>query len=281
MRAFRLVLGLVVLFGVTACNTVPVAEDLDQREANSIVALLNNSGINAQSERVGNRGSYSVQVRKGYYSQAVAILDLKGLPKKSEFQAIIEQRGILPNSREMDALKLDHASALELEELLHNHPGIATAKVVVRLQSLSEGKLPSASVMIQERPGQIVNKEEISDLVARAVPGIRREDISVLVQPYEEQLSISGKEGVSNEAGHIIRVPLVPFIFGWRVPDDDYDGLALTLIGFTCLVAFLGIGIGYWYGNFFKGRRSYETDLPELLPRSMKIDRQKRDLAEL
>ena len=67
-------LVLVICF-LTGCNSVPVAQDLNQHQATQIVAALNEKGISAVAAREsGSKPKYSVTIRESNYSQAVSIL---------------------------------------------------------------------------------------------------------------------------------------------------------------------------------------------------------------
>lgn len=284
LRAVFFVLLTAVLIG---CNSVDIAEDLTQTQANEIVSLLNSKGIASVAQKeTGGKARYSVEVKRSFYSQAVSLLAEKGLPSehKETFSEISASHGLLPNSREMEALRLDHALAIELEETLQNHPSVASAKVMARLHFLKDNAPAGVSVVIQERAGAKLDPDEIVQIVLRGVPGIKKESIYISTHLPPEDNIVNSNDGVFNAKGRVIRVPLVPFLLAWRVPEDDYSGLALTLSGCIVLVALVGALVGYWYGYFQQTKRIFETDLPDLSPRSGRLekltDRSRRDLPE-
>ena len=281
-RLLRLLLATALVLFCVSCSSVPVAKDLSQRQANEIVAVLNSVGINSIAVRdsSGGRVKYTVEVRKGFYSQAVGILHEKGLPEEDLFTEMIEQKGIIPNSREVEALRLDHAAAIEIEQLLHNHPGVSSARVIVRLNSLKENAPASVSAIIQERAQQNLNRDELTAIISRTVPGIAPENVSVWVSPADTTEMITGKFGVLNQKGKVITVPLVPFLLAWRVPDDDYDEIALALISFLLIMGLVGAIIGYWFASFQKSKLSFHDELPDAMPRALRIDRPGKDMTE-
>ncbi|TIL63582.1 MAG: EscJ/YscJ/HrcJ family type III secretion inner membrane ring protein, partial [Mesorhizobium sp.] len=68
-----------------ACS-VELYSDLNQRQANEIVATLMRHGIPAQRE-AGKDGKMTVSVQKDRFAETMAILDESGLPKQ-EFQTL-------------------------------------------------------------------------------------------------------------------------------------------------------------------------------------------------
>lgn len=228
---------------LSGCGRSPVADDLAQREANKIVAVLGEHGIEATTEKGrGSKGRYSVIVSSGDFGSAVALLTKFNLPvdRGASFEDLMAPSGILPASADVENLRMDRAVAAEVEQLLLGLDGIATASVVVRSHSVSRGAPPSVSIVVQTE-GESFDQEKAFDLVIRAVPGVKKEDISFL-RSQQPGGSCVGQGGTSE--------PLVPFLKFWRVPVSEYNSLAYLLIGVMSVVAFLtGIG-GYIYGQY-------------------------------
>ena len=76
-------LVLLVALLLTACEA-ELYNNLDQRQANEMVATLQQRGIPAQRVAVKG-GQYMVVVDKGRFAESIAILKEAGLPKQ-EFQ---------------------------------------------------------------------------------------------------------------------------------------------------------------------------------------------------
>lgn len=280
LQIFFLVALLILLSG---CDAVDVADEISQSQANQIVAVLNEHGIASQATKEsGGRGRYTVSVRKGYYAQAVTILNEKGLPGEPEpsFAETIASRGLLPNSREIESLRVDRALAIEIEEMLRTHPQIASVKAVVRLNFLKESAEPGVSVVLQERNGEKIAPEEVVEIVMRAVPGVKAERIYVHSLPPQANVILKDDEGVENSGGRVLRVPLVPFLFFWRLPEDDLTGISLTIFFGIVLVAALGAFLGYWFGYIQQSRRFFDGELPEVTTKPLRIDRGKREGGE-
>lgn len=239
-----MIVGVAMLL-LAGCGSSPVADDLDQREANQIVAVLRDNGIDATTEKGrGAKGRYSVQVASSSFGESVSLLSKLGLPgeKRASFSELMAPHGLLPSSQEVEDLRLDRAMASEVEDLLEGHPAVALASVVVRSHSLPGGGIPSVSIVIQKKRGVDVSPQQIREVVARAVPGVKGED--VLISIGEMATALKAASAGDSEAG------LVPFFIFWKVPASEYRGLAFLLFGLFVLASGLaGIG-GYIYGQY-------------------------------
>ena len=114
-----LIVGLCGL--LSACQNSEVAHDLSERQANEIIAVLSEQGIPAAASRgTGARARFIVQVPSNHYSEAVSILHYEGLPKLEEpsVNELLSPKGFLPNSRELESMRIDRAIATELENML-------------------------------------------------------------------------------------------------------------------------------------------------------------------
>ena len=273
--SLRILAILSVCILLSSCKTVSVQDGISQKQANQIVAVLHNYGIAAvASKERGGRGNYSVTVNTRQYSEAVSILAEEGLPGEPHisFRELVAQRGLLPNSREIESLRLDHAIAVQIEDALRNFPQISAAKVVVRSHSIGPEQDPSVSVVIQTVPGTKIEGPELVKVVSNAVPEVDIEKISISLEESLKAASIRVQEGVANVNGNVVRVPLVPFLIGWRVPKDDYVDLALALVVFLVAMAFLGVVCGYWYATYKYSREFSIREIPERIPRQLQID---------
>jgi len=267
---------------LAGCGSVPVAQDITQQQSHEIVALLAQHGISATAAReTGGQGRYRIEVDGEHYTQAISLLHRHGLPGESKpsFSELVQPHGLLPNSREMEALRLDHAIATEIEETLASHPAILSARAIVRLNFLREGSGPAVSVVAQSRAGAAVTGEALAGIVRRAVPGVAPENIVISVEPAAGASAVTGEVGAWNQDGAVIAVPLVPFILGWRVPRDDYNALVLALLGILVLIAGIGGVLGYWWGWSHSTRGGFEAGQGEGA-RQLRIERVRRDLPE-
>lgn len=279
----QLCILLLLTLTLAGCKTVSLVQDVTQRRATQIVAALNTRGIPATLTRSSGSGSnYQVEVKSEYYSQAIEILNQRGLLEETpaSFKELTAAQGFLPSSREMEALRMDHAMASEVSSLLEQHPAIEAARIILRMSFLKGAGEPSVSAVIQVRSGTNVTREEIGQLIMQALPGMKPANVSltVVVPPADAQSTTL--LGVANINGRVVHAPLVPFILGWRVPEDDYVGLALTMITCFVLTGVIGGVVGFLYGSFFQSRRAPSSEVHEPTVRSMKIERPKKDLLD-
>ncbi len=284
MRGFnaQLIIQVILLTFLVGCNYVPVAEDLSQRQANEVIAALNDRGIGSYAERgTGSRANYKVEVKRGFYSQAKSVLFELQLPSEDKltFADLTTQKGLVPNSREIESLRVDRALAVQVEDLLNAISQVQEARVVVRAKSLETGQSPSVSVVIKERKGTVVDPAEVVRIVSKTVPGINIDQISLYkAQQYDSKVVVSDS-GVYNAAGKVVAVPLTPFLHSYRVPEGDYNGLAITFAAFLVLTGAIGFLVGRWLGLVKDAEKREVSRLPTISTRTFAVDRE-RDSSE-
>jgi len=277
MRLLSITITLAALASVLGCGESPVADDLAQRDANRIVAELRSRGIEAvTSKERGARGRYSVSVPSSKFGDAAVILNQLGLPEESKpsFSELIEPSGILPSSREVESLRLDRASAAEIETLLSGHPAVVSVGALVRVRSIHTGDSPTVSVVIQKRPGATLDESSLRELVARSVPGMKPDGVMVTMAeqsaPPQQSLG-SGAVGTD---------PLVPFLVFWRVPQGDYGGLSLLLLGLLVIISGLAALGGYIFGQYNFSRHAEALRLETAHEESKRITGPRSDEEE-
>jgi type III secretory pathway lipoprotein EscJ len=245
MRLASISITIAIAASVLGCGESPVADDLAQRDANRIVAELRSRGIEAvTSKERGAKGRYSVSVPSSKFGDAAVILNQLGLPGESKpsFSELVEPSGILPSSREVESLRLDRASAAEIETLLSGHPAVVSVGALVRVRSIHAGDSPTVSVVIQKRAGASVDEASLRDLITRSVPGMKPDGVMVTIA---EQSSPPVSLGVGAPGD-----PLVPFLVFWRVPQGDYGGLSFLLVGLLVFISGLAALGGYIFGQY-------------------------------
>jgi len=242
-----LLLSVTAMLLVSGCGSSPVADDIGQREANQIVSLLREHGITAQVAKArGNKGRYSVSVRDDYYVDAAGILTRIGLPaeKKASFEDLTASHGIIPASREVEALRLDRATAAEIEDLLHARSDVAGVSVLVRARSCEGKSPPTATVVVQKRPGATIQLDDIREIGTRAVPGIKSDDVFVSIVDSPSAKSVDESAQVEKDAD------LVSFLGVSQVPVSEYQKHVFLFIALTVFVGTLAGLSGYLVGQF-------------------------------
>ncbi len=267
-QALHVFLLAILCCSLLACSSTPLVEDVSQKEANEIVALLSRHGVPAQSQRVaGGRGKYSVATDRSYYEESIILLQRYDLPRTiaSPFEDLVEQQGFLPNSREIEALRIDRARSIELEELLLSHPGVKSARVVVRSASLPEGVSEGACSAVVQTEGQAPRIEILTEIIANALPGINRSYIRVAIeQAPQVQVRVDQPSGLYRSGETVVQVPLVSFLWLWRVPAGDYLRMSIALLIGIVVVLSAGGLIGYWMAYFRRSKQFFEGEYPEL-----------------
>jgi len=279
--------GLMLVMSLSACGSSNVAGDLTQKEANEIVTVLNISGISAVAEKErGGKGHFTVYVSPASYGEAVQVLQEKGLPaeRRLSFADIVNQGMMMPSSREIEALKVDHAVAIELEGLLRGHPDVLSASVVARITNQSAQQEPTVSVVLQKRAESAITAENVKEIVSRAVGSVKPENISVSISEGPLPVTISGDQGVRREKGVTRQLVLVPFLGSWLVPEEHYGGIVLALIGILVACAIVAGILGYFFGQYQMTRENSDLlalDGQGARERSAaRLDRIKRDGTE-
>lgn len=253
MRIARSIVVTLILCLVAGCSRSPVADDLAQRDANEIVAVLREHGIEATVEKQkGGKGRYSVQVSAQEFGESASLLASLGLPeeRKPGFSDLVNSGGILPSSREVEALRLDRAAAAELEELLKGMPSVSSASVVVRSHGLPSGVAPSVSAVVQTKTGSSVAVEEVKLLLARTVPGLNASEIVLSVA--EQTVVATGKARVAS--GATSSDETIPFLIFWKVPREQYAGLATLVVSLLIVVSAIAGLVGYVLGQYILSR---------------------------
>jgi len=251
VEVVRYGLLLLTVLNLCACNEVVLREDLTQEQALEIIAALGEQGIVAHgSKERGGRSRYKVELAGEHYSQAVVLLKERGLPTEARqsSQELLAQRGIVPNPRDFEALRLDRAIAAEVEETLQNNPSIVSARVVVRLNSKGRDPEtePRVAVMLKLRSNAKIEAAEIGEIIRSAVPGVKTENIKVSSSQELPAQPLGDTEGVDNQGyKKTVRVPLVKFLGLWRVPNDDYKSVAISIIIGIVVIFFLGAAIRF------------------------------------
>jgi type III secretion protein J len=191
------VAGLTLL--LTACVTHELQTDLSEQEAQEIVVLMNESGIEAStvkapSEKKGE-AKWSVVVHGGDQNLARAwrVLQENGLPRQKDkgLEDVFSNSGMIPTAAEEKARFLLGTSG-EISRTLKSVDGVVDAHVLVVIPDSSplldktERVPPTASVLIKYRGNAApLSDDDVKKLVARAVEGLQPENVTVVYKKIE------------------------------------------------------------------------------------------------
>ena len=175
---------------LSACN-VELYDNLDQKQANEIIATLFRQGIPAERV-IGKTGKYAVSVDESRFSEAVAILNDQGLPKQqfATLGEVFKNDGIVA-SPVQERAQMIYALSQELSKTISDIDGVLTARVHLVLPEndpLRQQLIPSsASVFIRHNANmQIANLvPQVKMLVANGVAGLSYDKVSVVLVPVD------------------------------------------------------------------------------------------------
>ncbi len=279
--SYTAALALLLLF-MTGCGKTTLVDNATQKRAMQIVVALYKHGLSATTAReTGAQDRYRVEIDEGHYAQALAAIERDGLlddPAPS-FEELTSSSSFFPASREVEALRMDYALAVEMKRVLEEMPGIARAQVLVRKRFGSkEETIPSVSILLRAAAGAAIDEHAVRELAHRSVPGLSNDRVFLSIERSQDGAPTGAEAGAVNDSGDVSYVPLVPFIFKWRVPKDDYTGFALLFLSCLFLIGIVSVMFGYMVGQI-KGRRQRGHENGDALAIGQR-ERPKRDLLE-
>jgi type III secretion protein J len=253
-------LVLLVALLLSACEA-ELYNNLDQRQANEMVATLQQRGIPAQRVAVKG-GQYTVVVDKGRFADSIAILKEAGLPKE-EFQTMgqIFKKDGLVSSPMQERAQMIFALSQELSRTVSEIDGVLSARVHLVLPEndpLRQQLVPSsASVFIRHRSNMPVGNlvPQVKMLVANGIAGLSYDKVSVVLVPVDLQKENQGQD-----------LEMVSF-FGLWMQRDNLAQAMWMFFGLVALVVLLAGGLGI---VLFRQRgRVYALGSPRAVPSSV------------
>lgn len=169
---------------LSACGREALYAELDEQQANEMLAVLVGAGVDASKERVDK--GWSIEVGRSHLPQAMAVLKAEGYPRDvyDSLGEVFRKEGFVSTPLEERA-RLLYALSQELSRTISAIDGVVVARVHLAIperRPLSEEKpLSSASVFIKHKPGaQVVNKAaSIKALIVNSVEGLPYENVTV------------------------------------------------------------------------------------------------------
>jgi len=247
-RTLRRALVLLAALLLSACET-ELYNNLDQRQANEIVATLQQRGIPAQRMTVKG-GTYTVVVDKGRFAESVTILKDAGLPRQ-EFQTMgqVFKKDGLVSSPTQERAQMIFALSQELSRTVSEIDGVLSARVHLVLPEndpLRQQLIPSsASVFVRHRSNARVGNlvPQVKMLVANGVAGLAYDKVSVILVPVDSQAPTQAQD-----------LEMASFFGIWMHRDNVAQAMWM-FFGLVALVVVLAGGLGVVL--FRRGRRVY------------------------
>ena len=187
MKRFASMLLLVALAG---CGREELYTQLEQQQANEMLAVLLAHGVDAEKVRADN--AWTLQAARGDLPRAMSVLKANGYPRES-FQSlgdVFRAEGLVPSPVEEHA-RLLYALSQELSHPLSSIDGVLVARVHLSIperSALSDKRGPaSAAVFIKHRADSPVVHQvaAIKSLVVNSVEGLPLDNISVVLSEAE------------------------------------------------------------------------------------------------
>ena len=245
IKKIRSTLVHLLLMLLVACGAekIELISDVQEQDANEIVAALLESGIDAEKNKL--KKSLSVMILKRDMAVAMEVLNAKGLPNRhhSNLGEIFKKEGMVSTPLEERARYIYDLSQ-ELEYTLSQIDGVLVARVhVVLPERVAPGQPiqpPSAAILIKHLP--LLDPDAISNKIRRVVissiPGLSSVDF--------ERISLSFV--VSN--AQLPAVKLVK-VGKYLLTEDSAKDLRQTLFWGTLALAVMMVGgivsVGYYF----------------------------------
>ncbi|MEB0135139.1 type III secretion inner membrane ring lipoprotein SctJ [Actimicrobium sp. CCC2.4] len=236
----RWVLQLSLLLMLWGCSQVSnLQTNLQDADANEIVALLRHSGIEAK--KVTAKEGITLTVHEADVPRATDIMRAAGLPKRSlaNLGTVFKKEGMISTPLE-ERVRYIHALSEELEFTLQQFDHVVSARVhVVLPERIAPGEPiqpSSAAVFIKytEPFDEDTNIPRITNLVASSIPGLSgiegRSKVSVVMAPAS-----AAPKGVRWES-------VGPFM----IQSESAPGLMWTL-GLLILLSLAGCAGVVWF----------------------------------
>ena len=177
------------MLALAACKE-PIYSDLDQRQANDIMATLSANGISAV--RTGSGTSYAVEVETADLAEAARILNAAGLPRErhQSITDLFPGDSMIVTPYEQEA-RMAFGMGQELSRSIESIDGVQTARVHVVLprRDLRDRVVSAstASIMLHHDASvdSLVLNEKVRALVSNAVPELSADRVAITNFPID------------------------------------------------------------------------------------------------
>jgi type III secretion protein J len=200
MTKLRLPAVIAIALSLCSCATKDLASGLSEQEAHDMIAVLQESGVDAvpvRTEGVDRNAvpTWTVKVKGGGQKSVLAwrILQENGLPRQKVkgLEEVFSTTGMIPTASEEKA-RLLMALSGELSRTLKSVNGVVDARVQVVLPDNSplldknQWSPTTASVLMKYRGAQLpLSEDEVKKLVARGIEGLQADNVAVVFKRVE------------------------------------------------------------------------------------------------
>jgi type III secretion protein J len=181
----RMLLCLALAGAMAGCSGQELYRDIDEREANEMVAVLMRAGIES-SKAPGEKGTFTVAVPQSEFARAVDVLRQNGLPRDDyeSLGTVFKKEGFTSSSL-AERARLVFGISQELSSTISQFDGVVEARVHLALPEADPltgaANPPSASVFVKYREGFDLPAQTaaIKALVTNSVEGLDYDKVSI------------------------------------------------------------------------------------------------------
>jgi len=218
----RPVLVLLACLLVAACSQVSMYSDLDERQANEVLAALLAADISADKRTSLSKTGWEIRVERGDFARAMQVLQARGLPRQqyATMCDVFRKEGIASSAVEERARYICSRQQ-ELARTLSSYPGVVEARVHIALQErdpLGGGAGDSsAAVVIFQQPGSNLEnlRARIKTVVKDGIEGL--EDINQVSVEFVSMPGMEAGQQPRRQAGPAMMSSAMPFMVGLGV----------------------------------------------------------------
>jgi type III secretion protein J len=183
-RLGQLILLCLLCSLISACK-VQLYSGLTQRDANEMLAVLLQAGIEAETAM--GKEDVSLKVEQSQIERAINLLNQRGLPHR-KFQTlgdVFKQESLISSPLEQRA-RMIYAMSEELSRTLLQFDGVIVARVHIALPDRKPNETtptpPSAAVYIKYQDGYDISAyvPQIKQLVANSIEGLTFDKVTVV-----------------------------------------------------------------------------------------------------
>jgi len=264
IRIFVLSAIIVLSTAVSGCSRVALYQNLSEEDANTILVLLSENGIDAKKKKeiVQNEVSYAIDVLDSDMVRARSLLMKHNLPRRKApgLEAVYREKGLIPTPDEQKARFLLAVKG-EIINSLGKLPNIVDADVVLNIPEKNEfadaetrhRQRPTASVVIKATPMESgtepLSEQKVQQFVANAVEGMNPRDVAVVITYLQRRGDIQKPGEVMNiqSSGGMAR-SLPPPVFeqeliGLKLDEESKDRLKIYLLIFFVILVVLSCAL--------------------------------------
>lgn len=187
----RVVLAAAAVAVLAGCSQQELYGQLNERQANEMVAVLRSAGLDADKQR-REQNTFALTTRQADFARAVELLHGTGYPREQfdTLGQVFKKEGFVSTPLEERA-RFMHALSQELSSTLAQIDGVLVARVHLAVPEkdplADKPRTAAASVFVKHRAGMDLTPQlgRIKALVVNSVDGLPYDAVTVVAFPAE------------------------------------------------------------------------------------------------